>query len=288
MSAARSRPLSIKDIKPPPRASVASMPAVSRLGGKLAESFGAALSSLDGAPWRVTLDRIDNEPSAVAEDVGGWFRLETRNGSMTLHLAFDRNAVSACCESALGGSGAEAPYVFPSRPYSGIEKGLIRLAMKCLENRTAAVLADQLTTPVGQFEGLVDLDEISGNHERIVFRYLANVYGYSGELHLTANSSEIAVQLADTGGEPAAVQQDAMQVGLQRRIARADIAFMITLDTETVLVDDLANLAPGSHLVLASCIHTPVLVCSGNNPVFKASLTRAGERLAVRIVASAE
>lgn len=288
MSAAMSRPLSIDDIAPLPRTSAATMPAVSRLGGKLAESFGATLSSFDGAPWRVTLDHIGNGPSAISEDTGGWFRVETHKGSMTLHLAFDRNAVSACCEAALGGSGAEAPYEFPGRPYSGIEKGLIQLALKGLEARTATVFADQLATPVSRFEGLVDPEEISRIEERIIFRFLANVFGYSGELFLTANSSEIAVQFGAAGGDAAAEPRDVLQAGLQRRIAKAEIAFKITLGAETVLVDDLASLAPGKHLVLASCIQTPVLVCSGDNPVFKASLTRAGERLAVRIIASAE
>lgn len=288
MSTPASRPISLDDIKPLPRKSTAALPAIGRLGSKLAESFSQALSSFHGAPWRVTLDQVGNGLSEVTEDTGSWFRVETRSGSMTLHLAFDHIAVSACCEAALGGSGAEAPYELPSRPISGIEKGLIRLALKNLEARTATVLADQLTTPVSQFEGLVDPDEVPTNEERMVFRFLANVFGYSGELFLIASTSEIAVQFGAADSEAVSEPQDAGRFGLQRHIAKTDIAFTITLGTEMLLVDDLATLAPGKHLVLASSIQSPVLVCSGDNPVFTASLTRAGEWLAVRVIASTE
>ena len=286
---AKSRPLSAGDIKPQPRLSTSTMPPVRRFAAKLAEGIGAALTGLCGAPWRVTLDRINESASDISEEAGLWFRVETRNGSMTLHLAFDRVAMSAFCEAATGGTGTEAPFEFGERPLSGIERGLLRLGLQLLESRTTAVLADQLATPVSQFAGLVELDDSGNSAERIVFRFLANVFGYSGELRLTANSSEIAAQFGIAIEDASAADaMDEQRAELQRRIARTDIAFNVLLGTETVLVEDLANLAPGRLLRLSSTAQAPVFVWSEGNPVFRASLARSGDRLAVRIIESAE
>lgn len=286
---ARSRPLSAGDIKPQPRLSTSTMPPVRRFAAKLAEATGIALSGLSGALWSVALDHIGEAASIPSEEAGSWFRLETRNGSMTLHLAFDRIAMSAFCEAAMGGTGTEAPFEFGDRPLSGIEKGLLRLALQLLESRTTAVFADHLATPVSQFAGLVELDDSGKNAERIVFHFLANVFGYSGELRLAASSSEIAAQFGFAIEDASAADAvDEQRAGLQRRIARTGITFNVLLGAETVLVEDLANLAPGSLLRLSSTTQAPVFVWSEGNPVFKASLARSGDRLAVRIVATAE
>ncbi len=285
----RPRALAAGDIKPRQRKSISALPAVTRLGSKLAESYSATLFGPSGASLRVTLDHIEESASAVSEDAATWFRLETRLGSMTLHLAFDRTAVSACCEAAMGGTGTEAPYEFPDRPLSGIEKGIVRLALKGLGSRTTAVFAEQLATPVSQFDGLVEPEESCGNKEQIVFRFLVNLFGYSGELCLAASSSEIAAQFETAGSEAGAIEARTEQLAaLQRSIAKADITFSVMLGAETVLVEDLTNLAPGRLLQLSSSPKAPVLVWSEGNPVFIATLARTGGQLAVRIISAAE
>lgn len=289
LAATKSRRLSIGDIKPRPRQSISAMPPVRRFATKLAEGMSASLTGLGGSPWRVTLDHIDDAASGYAEEAGSWFRVETRNGSMTLHLAFDRIAMSAFCEAVMGGTGTETPFEFQDRPLSGIEKALLQLALQTLEARTTAVLADQLATPVSQFTGLVEREDTVNGGERMVFRFLANVFGYSGELRLTACSGEIASQFGAIGGEAADSEvMDEQRAGLQRRIGTAGIAFNVLLGDETVLVEEIANLAPGRLLRLSSSTQAPVFVWSEGNPVFKASLARSGDRLAVRIIAPAE
>jgi flagellar motor switch protein FliM len=288
MPPATSRPLSPADIRPLPRTSPASIPAVARLGQKLADAFGMALSRFDDAPWRITLDRIGDGPWTATDGAAIWFRVETRNGSLTLHLALDRGTVSSCCEGALGGSGFEVPYEFPGRPYSGIETRLIGLVLKHLEAQVTATLAEELATPVSLFEGEIDSVHTADEGEWIVFHFLTNVFGYSGELSLAANPGELAAQFDAGGSEASSGLSDGPRSLLHRSLAKTDIAFSITLGDETLLVDDLAALAPGRLVPLASGIKTPVLVCSDGTPVFKGSLSRAGEKLAVRVGAFAE
>ena len=201
----RSRPLAAADIKPRERVSISTMPSVVRFASKLADSAGGVLAVLGEAPWQVKLDRIVDDIPDVLAEAGSWFRVESRNGSMTMHIAFDRNAASALCDAAMGGTGMEAAYELPDRPLSRIEKGLVQAALSHLEAKVAALLAEQLETPVSQIDGLATRDEASAGDGRITFRLLVNLFDYSGELHLTASRREVATQFGAAGEEDSAV-----------------------------------------------------------------------------------
>jgi flagellar motor switch protein FliM len=282
----KTRPLAISDFKPQPGVMVADMPAVIRLAGKLAESATLVLSELDGTPIRATLDRIEDTSAAIMEETGAWFRVESRHGSMTVHLAFDRTAVSALCETAMGGAGTEAPYDLPDRPLSRIEKGLLRRALSKLETGVTATLAELLATPVRQFDGSVETTALEPQGGHVIFHFLVNAFSYSGELRLTASKAEIQVQLGEAaGGLEDALARDSQRFELQRRIGSAVISFSVALGPEIALVEDIASLAPGRLLRLSATAASPVIVSSAGNPVFAASLAHSGERLAVRIIA---
>ena len=288
-SNARSRPLSAADIKPRERVSVSTLPSVVRFASKLADSAGGVLSVLGEAPWQVTLDRIEDDIPDVLAEAGSWFRVESRNGSMTMHIALDRNAAAALCDAAMGGTGMEAAYELPDRPLSRIEKSLVQAALSHLETKVTTLLAEQLETPVSQIDGLAAQDEASAGDGRITFRLRVNLFDYTGELHLTASRREVVTQFGSAGEESSLVMaQDEQRAGLQRRIAAADLTFSVALGPEKVLVEDIANLAPGRHLKLLSTTQTPVIVSSEGNPVFSASLARSGDHLAVRIIAAVE
>ena len=282
----KSRPLSVSDFRRTPDVLVSEMPAVIRLAGKLAESATRILSELGGTPMRATLDRIEDSSAALTEEAGAWFRVESRHGSMTIHLAFDRIAVSALCEAALGGSGTEAPYELPDRPLSRIERGLLRLGLCRLEAGVTATLAELLTTPVRQFDGSVEVVAPGTHGAHMAFRFLVNAFSYSGELRLTASKEEVTAQFAESEGDGEAVAaHDSQRLELQRRIESASIRFDVALGPEVAVVEDIASLAPGRLLRLSATAAAPVIVSSAGSPIFTASLAHCGERLAVRIIA---
>lgn len=284
----RVRPLTVADIKPQPRISVSSLPLVLRFSSKLAESIGLALAAVGAGPWRVTLERIDEGLFAGGTEAGSWFRVESRIGSMTLNAALDRAAISALCEAASGGTGTEPPYEMPDRPISRIEQGIVGLAIKAMIARTSATMADVLDIQVSQFEGVVD-GFGDKPEDAIAFRYLLNIFGYSGGLTLTAIAPEIAAQFAlEDPPSSKPVEQGEADFGMQRRIARAEIEFMVTLGPETLSVEEMGALAPGQLLRLSSSVASPVIVASEGKPVFTAVLARSGASMAVRIIEPVE
>ena len=94
--------LSAAHLMAQPRHLVSAMPSARKLGVKIAEAIGAALSDAGTAPWRVTLERLEDSASLAGEDFGMPVRVESRAGSMTLHLGLDRNAFQL--GRALGGA----------------------------------------------------------------------------------------------------------------------------------------------------------------------------------------
>ena len=284
-----SRRLSSGDIGPQPKIAAGTVPAIARFAGKFAEATTAVLTGMANAPWRVAIDKIEDVGLPVTDELGGWFRMESQAGSMTMHMAFDRMAISALCEAALGGTGTEPPYEFPERPLSSIETDLLRVTAGKLQTRLAAILSDILATPVSLFEGVVEPTGPSGQQEQTLFRFIVNLFGYGAEIRLSAGRQEFMTQFEAAGlaGESGAVLGE-QRAGLQRQIGRTHVGFIVSLGSESLTVEELATLAPGRHLKLAATMHAPVVVSSDGNPIFTASIARTGDKLAVRLLAPYE
>jgi flagellar motor switch protein FliM len=285
----KGRPLVAGDIGPRPRLRVSALPAALTFAAKIAESFSLAFSELTGGRWRTSLDKIEEGVLTPAEVIGDWFRAESQAGSMTMFLAFDCPALSALCEAAMGGTGAEQPYEFPDRPLSGIENDLVKLALSRLQASVTTVLSDILLTPVSIFDGSVDNLEGRDINHAVNFRFLVNLFGYSGEVHLAASNSELKTQFDAAGLSGSSTELlHAQHEVLQRQISNTDVAFSVALGPETLLVEELAALAPGQLVKLQSRMSAPVIVSGEGIPVFSGVLVRSGERLAVRILKSIE
>lgn len=282
------RPLSARHIMTQPRQSMSATPAAQKLATKIAERGCAILSTIGPAPWRMTLDRIEDGATISAEDPGLLVRIESHAGSMTLHLAFDRQAVSALCETAMGGTGTEAVFEIPERPLSRIEKDLLASILAKLATGIVAALSEHLGMPTSLFDGTVEIGGEKSAQDLLAFRFVTNVFGYSGEMRLTVPRSELAAQFeAASESDGATLIAEEERASLQREIGKADVEFTISLGPETLLVEEIANLIPGRMVRLAATTGAPVIVSSGGTPVYAATLTRSGEQLAVRIIASA-
>jgi flagellar motor switch protein FliM len=236
----------------------------------------------------MTLDRIEDGAAISAEEPGLLARIETHAGSMTLHLAFDRQAISALCETAMGGTGTEAAFEIPERPLSRIEKGLVASILAKLATGVVAALSEHLGMPASLFDGTVEMGSEKSGQNLIAFRFVMNVFGYSGEMRLTVPGSELAAQFEAAGeADGAMLIAEEKRASLQREIGKSEVELIIALGPETMLVEEIATLMPGRMVRLAATTSAPVIVSSGGTPVYAATLTRSGEQLAVRIIASA-
>ena len=271
-----------------PRQSIAATPVARRLAAKIAERGGAILSGIGPAPWRMTLDRIEDGAAISTEEPGFLARIESRAGSMTLHLACDRQAVSALCETAMGGTGAEAVFEISERPLSAIEKDLVASLLARLATGIVAALSDHLGMPTSLFAGTVETGMEKSSRDFLAFRFVTNVFGHSGEISLTVARSELAAQFeAASEADGATLLAEEKRASLQREIGKVEVEFTVSLGPETLLIEEIANLIPGRMVRLAATTGAPVIVSSGGTPVYAATLTRSGERLAVRILAAA-
>jgi flagellar motor switch protein FliM len=280
------RPLSASMFRPKRAPSLAASPEVEKLARKLAEAQAGALSGLSSAPWRVTIDRIAEETSSTPEEQGLWARVESAAGSMTFHHNLDRSALSALCESAMGGTGTEEAFDFGGRPLSAIEKEIARTIGMRLCAGVATTLSEHLGTPVRLFEGAIAPDDATANRQMVAMHFIANVFGYSGDIRMAMPVSELQTQLAARGADldPVPASDDCRQA-LQRQIGQAETLFTLSLGPETMRVDEIASLIPGGLVRLSATTASPVIVSSGGTPLFEASLARSGDRLAVRITA---
>lgn len=285
-STERKRPLSPGMFRPREAPSLAILEEVGRLARRLAEAQSGVLSAISSAPWRVAVDTIAEEQSCAADEPGLWARVESSAGSMTFHQGFDRPAISALCECAMGGTGTEAVFAFEERPLSAIEREIALAVSMKLSARIAAALSGYLDTPVSLFDGAIAADDGAAGRQMIVMRFIANVFGYSGEIRIAMPVAELKAQLAAAGAavsDAPAAHED--KQALQRQIGQAEGRFMVSLAHELMRVEEIAALTPGSLVRLSATTASPVLVSSGGTPLYKASLARSGDHLAVRITA---
>ena len=280
----RRRPLSADMFTPKQAPLLASLPDLERLARKLAEAQSADLSSLSSAPWRVTLDRIVEQAGLAPEDQSRWARAESAAGSITFHQGFDRPAISALCECAMGGTGTEAAFDFEDRPLSAIEKEIVQAVALKLASGIAEAFADQWRTPVSLFDGIIASDDPAATSSMLVMHFIANVFGYSGEIRIAMARAELTAQFDAAGGTVHDTSlPDRAKNALQQQIGKVDCLFTVMLGDESMLVEEITALLPGAHVRLAATTAASVVVSSGGTPVFTGSLARSGDRLAVRI-----
>lgn len=287
VSAPMAQPLATSHFKPPPRNPVSAMPQATKLAARLSEACARAFSSVTGASWQVTLDRIEDDAREAAVGETAAARFESDAGSLTFTFTVDRTTLSALVESAMGGNGAEAPFDMAERPPSKIEIALLELFQAALAKEVVETLTGLLGRPFNHFEDHEEDDVPAGSGGLVVFRFLVNIFGYSGEVHMAAAGIELSRQLGADQQETAGAALTAAKQTLQRQVGQALADVIVTLGEETFPVQQIATLTPGMQLELSSLVSAPVTVWSGGIAAYRGTLARAGERLAVRITGPA-
>ncbi len=116
------------------------------------------------------------------------------------------------------------------------------------------------------------------------FRFLVNVFGYSGELSLLAGKEELALQIKDASGSEADSRalEDSKRL-LQREVAKAEVVFTACLAEEPFPLHEMLTLKPGSLLRLNATASGPVILSCGTVAAFEGTLARSGDHLALTL-----
>jgi flagellar motor switch protein FliM len=256
------------------------MLAARKLAAQMAEACSRALARTGQAPWRVTLDRIDEGlPLAAASEITP-ARLESELGSLTAYLWMDRQAASALMEAALGGTGTEAAFAMPDRQFSRIEADVMQLAATSMTQELMHALSRELARPFSLFESNGRPEPPEDASQLVSFHFIVNLFSYDGEIRIALTRNELLQQIG-ARGEAENMAAGAARQQLQLEIGRSELILTVSLGQETLSVEDISNLAPGRLLELASTASMPVTVWSSGVAAYQGTLARAGDRLAV-------
>ena len=278
-----SRPLDASHFKTLGRVPLSSSPSAIKLAKLLEASCCKALGKLRNVPWQSSFEGIDDNAQLPADGGGRHVRLESEFGSLTAHLSFDRAAVSAVIEAAMGGTGAEDAFNMNERPLSKIETRLIAQVETALAKETAAAFTVHLSKDVSLFEGDNQPEVAAASGELAQFRYLINVFSYSGEIRLTFSASELERQIKCAEARLSEHTDISLQKQLQTEVKKSDIGLTVTLGTEILSLEEISGLRPGRLIELSSTVSGSVTVWSGSVAAFQGRLARNGDRLAVAI-----
>lgn len=283
----RRRPLTARDLGAEPRIPVSGLPQVVKFATQLSDSCCAALSGFGSASWKLSVDRIEDVTEAGGLANATLLTIAAPDRTLTALAWLDQAAISAVIDVAMGGSGMEEPFEFEGRPFSAIEREILAMARGKLAEAVAAALSQELGAPHRVEKCEADVETVGKGEPLLSFRFVVNVFGYSGELRIVTPAeplnSSLAV-LAEASG--AAKQVDDFRTGIKREVGRAAAEVSVSLQPSWLTVEEIVSLYPGKVLKLDTSVKADVSVSSDNVVLFKGALARSGDHLAVRILSS--
>lgn len=277
--------LGTSHFRKPQRPDIKVHPDVVRLSGRLGDALSNGLCAVQPAPWRITPDGIVEQDARLAETDGSTLRFESAKGSMTGQLGLDRSSVSALLEVALGGTGAEAAFEMADRPLSKIEQRVLQQTYARMATAIMEALSDLLDRPFELFEGgqAPELDWSSGV---VQFRFVANVFSFSGEITLAFARDDLDRQLAPATLDPVDGTLPETMRKMQDEVGKSEVVLTIMLSDQSLPLDSLSGLRPGKLIDLKATATMPVTIWSSGVAAYEATLGRSGDHFAVTITSA--
>lgn len=280
------QPLTAAHFKPRPRVAITSMPSATALATHMADALNNTLSQFAAVNWRVSLERVEESRPSQAGPFSAPLRLESAAGSLTLLIILDRAAISAVIEAVMGGSGAEAPFDIGERPVSGIEAATLDAVMSRIGDGIGKALTVQFERPFSCFRENARPSPSSLLEEYVSFRFILNVFGYSGEIVARMPRNELLHQMAAGSNQTDDAGNMIIRQQMQHEVRKSEVELKVTLSPEKLFVEDIADLRVGKMIPLSSTASGSVTLWSGGVAAFEGTLARARDRLAVSIIAA--
>ncbi|WP_395686904.1 FliM/FliN family flagellar motor switch protein [Aestuariivirga sp.] len=233
--------------------------------------------------WSVVLDRIEDLAALQDDGLCRHVRVESDLGSLTLQIHFDRQAIAAITESALGGTGMESPFIFTERPVSAIENALVDHIATVLGNEITTELTNQFSRRFNVFRDKEAQMIAEDSSDLTQIRYVINIYTYSGEICLTFATKDFRQQLIEDNIDPFVLDTDEPRQDIQNELNKSEVDLTVTLKAETFCLEDIEKLQEGHCLQLTSTVTSPLTIACGSVASFRGTLARQGDRLAVLI-----
>lgn len=273
------KPLTADLLRPPPAPPLAQHPQTAAISKRLPAALQDCFLQIGSLPVRISVEAAGEEPHDPARADAHAYQMDLPGGPLHFTLSMDRALAFALADLACGGAGMEQPFLL-DRPPSRFEEDIRDLFVGKAAAAVASVLAAALLpdSPFAAPKALAEPPD--GGGPQMVFRLLANVAGYDGELRVALSAKALAEALG-SGRQPD--EPAAAGARLEAGLTAAEVELVVALPEQRMSVADLSGLQPGQFLKFAAAAATPVRVSCAGAELFTARLARAGGHFAVQI-----
>ena len=254
---------------------------------EIGSSLRTVLRELGEGDPKVDVEEVSREELAPLVSPCSWgFR--SPDAHFTMRSSYDANFAHALCDYCLGGDGFGSAADDADRPLSKIEKNLCRHVIhKALVD--VPDIASRLTqgraslAAEGNFGDDSDRIESSVASRHLTARFLLNIFGYCGELHLTADLEEVmsALQIG-TKADPQ-VDRKEDRLGFLRLLDLVPIHIEAKLPPQRLDYAELATLRSGRVLHLDAGPDARISLVSNGTTFHLGKLTSNAARVAVAL-----
>lgn len=259
------------------RISLGQRPGTQRLGEALCSAVTQSAAAWNPVAIRVSVETISEETLAAANHPVR-FNLNGRGGKVRVVAEGDKTLFLALTDLALGGTGTEPPAIAEDRPLSRIEEGIGGVFVTTLCQSVAPALVqhfglEPLTPEAGGNE-----DDSSGTF--LVFRLLANIFAYSGELRIAIHGGDLEAAIEASREAP---DDGVPQHKIGGAVGDCVVEVTVALLPEYLSVGDVAGFRAGQVIPLQASARSPVNGLCADVSIFTGTLVRSGERVGLKI-----
>lgn len=276
------RPLMAQDLGTARSQSMASHPAVQRLGTKIAAIVERILVDHSRTMPRVSVEQITSQgANPDLEDNEHIFL----NGSVTspgFRILLDRPAVFAICESLLGGDGSEEPVTDQERPISAIERDLCTLLATRVSGAVVKLIADESSASEASASGGSQRIASDTSSSELSVLLLVTISGYSGQMRVFMPGADVAKAIAQSDSQIPRTRGDPGE--WRARMLAAPVCIDVFLQPSSTTMSGLMALAPSQRLALTATFESPVQLHAAGQLLFHGRLQSKSGKLVVRIL----
>jgi Type III flagellar switch regulator (C-ring) FliN C-term len=247
----------------------------------ISDSARAAIQGFSSTSVKCDVSEYSSRSFAFGDIEGERFCFRSESGMLRFWLSGDRDFYNLVCELAFGGAGIGSSEEEASRPVSKTEE---RLRIAVFKN-IAEQVANAIERALGVSLHRLEIDELkavapsAGKEEFVELVLLVNAFSMAAEITIRLLQEDIVRLVPMQAGNVPEKQFDAMSA-----LQRCSFQLQTLFPPESVALDLLLRLKPGSVLPLCIGPDSHVIVKCGNVPVFEGGFEIHQQRIEVRLL----